>query len=155
MSGLKVNLMISSLRALGARVEGTLAGQLPAAIRKNMLVELWVGMAYGAFYAMTIPFIPVLLRRSGATPEMLAIYTSQQFLGSVLTAFSIVLMRRRRTMNIIVFCWLLSRSLILFFAFIVDPVWMLVLMDVPRRRSRASCSLWYSLPLARLLVETR
>ena len=64
--------MISSLRALGATMEVALAGQLPAAIRKNMLVELWVGMAYGAFYAMTIPFIPVLLRRSGATPEMLA-----------------------------------------------------------------------------------
>lgn len=119
--------MLSSLRALGARLEVTLAGQLPAAVHKNMLVELWVGMAYGAFYAMTIPFIPVLLRRSGATPEMLALYTSQQFLGSVLTAFSIVLMRRRRTMNIIVVCWILSRSLLLLFAFIVNPVWMLVL----------------------------
>lgn len=119
--------MISFLRALGIRLEERLAGQLPVAVHKNMVVELWVGMAYGAFYAMTIPFIPVILRRTGATPEMLAIYTSQQFLGSVLTAFSIVLMRRRRTMNIIVVCWILSRSLILLFALIVNPVWMLVL----------------------------
>ncbi len=116
-----------SLRALGAQVETLLAGQLPAQVRKNMLTEVWVAIAYGVFYATTLPFIPVLLRRSGATAEMVALYTAQQFIGSVLTAFSIVLMRRRRTMNIIVVCWLISRSLILFFAFIVNPVWMLVL----------------------------
>jgi MFS family permease len=119
--------MIASLRALGARVETALAGQLPVALRKNMMIELWVALTYGAFYATTLPFIPVLLRRSGATAEMVAIYTAQQFIGSVLTAFSIVLMRRRRTMNIIVVCWLIARSLILFFAFIVNPVWMLIL----------------------------
>ncbi|MEZ4615129.1 MAG: MFS transporter [Caldilineaceae bacterium] len=113
--------------ALGARIERMLAGQLPAALRKNMMIELWVAITYGIFYAMTLPFIPVLLRRSGATAEMVALYTAQQFIGSVLTAFSIVLMRRRRTMNIIVVCWLISRSLILFFAFIVNPVWMLIL----------------------------
>ncbi|MEZ4675097.1 MAG: MFS transporter [Caldilineaceae bacterium] len=119
--------MMSALRALGARIERMLAGQLPAALRKNMMIELWVAITYGIFYAMTLPFIPVLLRRSGATAEMVALYTAQQFIGSVLTAFSIVLMRRRRTMNIIVVCWLISRSLILFFAFIVNPVWMLIL----------------------------
>ncbi len=119
--------MMSALRALGARFETMLAGQLPAALRKNMMIELWVAVTYGIFYATTLPFIPVLLRRSGATAEMVALYTAQQFIGSVLTAFSIVLMRRRRTMNIIVVCWLISRSLILFFAFIVNPVWMLIL----------------------------
>lgn len=119
--------MMSALRALGARIETMLAGQLPAALRKNMMIELWVAITYGIFYATTLPFIPVLLRRSGATAEMVALYTAQQFIGSVLTAFSIVLMRRRRTMNIIVVCWLISRSLILFFAFIVNPIWMLIL----------------------------
>jgi MFS family permease len=58
---------------------------------------------------------------------MIAFYTSQQFVGSVLTAFSIVLMRRRRTMNVITVSWLLARSLFLFFAFIQHPVWMIVL----------------------------
>lgn len=118
--------MISSLRALGTQVEVALAGQLPAGVRKNMLIELWVGLAYGVFFAATIPFIPVLLRRSGASEMLLAVYTSQQFVGSVLTAFSIVLMRRRRTMNVITICWFLSRAMLLFFAFIVDPLWMVV-----------------------------
>lgn len=115
------------MRALGARLASALAGNLPVALRQNMMIELWVAIAYGIFYAMTLPFIPVLLRRSGATEAMVALYTSQQFIGSVLTAFSIVLMRRRRTMSIIVTCWLISRALILFFAFVVNPIWMLVL----------------------------
>ena len=119
--------MMATLKGIGSRIELTLAGPLSAPIRKNMYIEVWVALAYGAFYAMTLPFVPVILRRAGASELMLAIYTSQQFVGSVLTAFSIVLMRRRRTMNIIVLCWLLSRSLIMLFAFLVHPPWMIAL----------------------------
>lgn len=119
--------LLTAIRHLGARVETTLAGALPASIRQNMVIELWAALAYGAFYATTLPFVPVILRRNGASAELIAFYTSQQFVGSVLTAFSIVLMRRRRTMNVITISWLLARSLFLFFAFIVDPVWMIVL----------------------------
>lgn len=119
--------MLATLKGIGSRIELTLAGPLSDTIRKNMRIELWSALAYGAFYAATLPFLPVILRRAGASDLLLAIYTSQQFVGSVLTAFSIVLMRRRRTMNIIVVCWLISRSLILFFAFLVNPLWMIAL----------------------------
>lgn len=119
--------MLATLKGIGSRIELTLAGPLSDTIRKNMRIELWSALAYGAFYAATLPFLPVILRRAGASDLMLAIYTSQQFVGSVLTAFSIVLMRRRRTMNIIVVCWLISRSLILFFAFLVNPLLMIAL----------------------------
>ncbi len=115
------------LKELGARIENSFTGPLTESVRQNMHVELWAALAYGIFYAVTLPFIPVVLRRTGASPEMIAFYTSQQFVGSVLTAFSIVLMRRRRTMNIITFSWLVGRSLFLFFAFIVDPLWMVIL----------------------------
>ena|GEM_PF-261651 len=123
----KAAFMLASLKTIGWRIELALVGSLPPAIRNNMLIELWAALAFGAFFAATTPFLPVILRRAGATPTMLAIYTSQQFLGSVLTAFSIVLMRRRRTMNIITFSWLLSRSLFMLFAFLVHPVWMIAL----------------------------
>ena len=53
---------------------------------------------------------------------MLALYTALLFMGSVFTSFSIVLMRRRRTINIIVFCWLLGRSLFLLTAFVTGAV---------------------------------
>ncbi|MFN8489751.1 MAG: MFS transporter [Caldilineaceae bacterium] len=122
--------MLATIKGIGARIELTMVGQLSVTMRQNMLIELWTALAYGTFYAMAIPFIPAILRRSGATELMLAIYTSQQFIGSVLTAFSIVLMRRRRTMNIIVASWLLSRSLFMLFAFLVSPLWMIVLGTV-------------------------
>lgn len=122
--------MLATLKGIGTRIESTMVGQLSAIMRQNMLIELWTALAYGTFYAMTLPFIPAILRRGGATELMLAIYTSQQFIGSVLTAFSIVLMRRRRTMNIIVSSWLLSRSLFMIFAFLVNPLWMIVLGSI-------------------------
>lgn len=122
--------MLATIKGIGTRIELTMIGQLSATMRQNMRIELWTALAYGAFYAMTLPFIPAILRRGGATELMLAIYTSQQFIGSVLTAFSIVLMRRRRTMNIIVASWLLSRSLFMIFAFLVNPLWMIVLGTV-------------------------
>jgi MFS family permease len=117
----------AALKSLGARLESSLVGELNEIVRKNMRIELWAALAYGAFYAATLPFVPVILRRTGASVEMIAFYTSQQFVGSVLTAFSIVLMRRRRTMNIITLSWLLGRALFLFYAFIIDPLWMLIL----------------------------
>lgn len=109
------------------RVGESLTGSLSPAVRRNLTVELYSALAYGAFHAATIAFIPVILRRSGASPSMLAIYTATQFVGSVLTAFSIVLMRRRRTMSIILSSWTASRLLMALFAAVVQPVWMIVL----------------------------
>ena len=119
--------MFTTLKHLGARLEFSLAGELPAGVRKNMLTELWTALAYGAFWAMTMPFIPVILRRTGASAELIAFYTSWQFIGSVLTAFSIVLMRRRRTMNVVTISWLIARASIALYAFIVQPGWMVAL----------------------------
>lgn len=122
--------MIAAIKGVGAWFESRFTGSLAEEVRQNMHTELVAALAYGAFFAATLPFIPVVLRRAGASPEMIAFYTSQQFVGSVLTAFSIVLMRRRRTMNVITVSWLVGRSLFLLYALIVNPVWMLVLGTV-------------------------
>ncbi len=99
-------------------VETALAGSLTPSVRRVMHIELSMSLAYGVFYACIIPFTQVVLRRLGASVDMLALYTALLFAGSVFTSFSIVLMRRRRTINIIVFCWLLGRSLFLLTAFV-------------------------------------
>jgi len=99
-------------------IETALAGSLSPSVRRVMHVELSMSLAYGVFYATIFPFTQVVLRRLGASVDMLAVYTALLFAGSVFTAFSIVLMRRRRTINIIVFCWLLGRSLFLLTAFV-------------------------------------
>ena len=104
-------------RRAAAWLETALAGSLAPPVRRVMHIELSMSLAYGVFYATIIPFTQVVLRRQGATVEMLAIYTALLFLGSVFTSFSIVLMRRRRTVNIIIYCWLLGRSLFLLTAF--------------------------------------
>ena len=103
-------------------VETALAGSLSPTVRRVMHIELSMSLAYGVFYACIIPFTQVVLRRLGASVDMLALYTALLFVGSVFTSFSIVLMRRRRTINIIVFCWLLGRSLFLLTAFVTGAV---------------------------------
>ena len=111
-----------SLGRAGGWIEAALAGSLSPSVRRVMHIELSMSLAYGVFYATIFPFTHVVLRRMGATVDMLAIYTALLFVGSVFTSFSIVLMRRRRTINIIVFCWLLGRSLFLLTAFVTGAV---------------------------------
>ena len=115
------------LRRSGMWVETALAGSLPPSVRRVMHIELSMSLAYGVFYASIIPFTPVVLRRLGASVDMLAVYTSLAFVGSVFTSFSVVLMRRRRTINLIVFCWLLGRSLFLLTAVISGAIPLMVI----------------------------
>ncbi len=110
------------LNRTGMWLETALAGSLSPAVRRFMHIELSMSLAYGIFYACIIPFTQVVLRRLGASVDMLALYTALLFVGSVFTSFSIVIMRRRRTINIIVFCWLLGRSLFLLTAFVTGAV---------------------------------
>ena len=115
------------LRRSGMWVETAMAGSLPPSVRRVMHIELSMSLAYGVFYASIIPFTPVVLRRLGASVDMLAVYTSLAFVGSVFTSFSVVLMRRRRTINLIVFCWLLGRSLFLLTAVISGAIPLMVI----------------------------
>ncbi len=115
------------LRRAGLWIETALAGSLSASVRRVMHIELSMSLAYGVFYASIMPFTQVVLRRQGASVDMLALYTSLIFVGSIFTSFSIVLMRRRRTIKLIVFCWLLGRSLFLLTAFVSGAVPLMVI----------------------------
>lgn len=119
--------MLTTLSHAAKRLELSLAGPLSPGVRRNMITELWVSIAYGIFYAAAVGFLPVVLRRMGATSDLLAIYTSQLFVGSALASLSIVVMRRRRTMSFIGACWLVGRALFLAAAFISQALWMVVL----------------------------
>ena len=118
------------LRRAGMWIETALAGSMEPAVRRVMHIELSMALVYGVFYAIIFPFTPVVLRRLGATVDMLAFYAAFLYLGSVFTSFSIVLMRRRRTVNLIVFCWLVGRSLFLLTAFVsgVVPLMAIVIL---------------------------
>ena len=120
-------LTIVLLRKAGMWMETALAGSLSPSVRRVMHIELSMSLAYGVFYATIIPFTQVVLRRLGASVDMLAIFASLIFVGSIFTSFSVVLMRRRRTINLILFCWLLGRSLFLLTAFISGAVPLMVI----------------------------
>jgi MFS family permease len=114
-------------RRAGRQFEGLMTGALPADVRRNMHTEVLVALAYGAFYACTIPFIPVILRRLGASADMLALYAALQFLGSITSSLSIVLMQRRRTMTVILACWFTARALFILVAFFQGAVPLMVI----------------------------
>ena len=115
------------LRRAGLWIETALAGSLSASVRRVMHIELSMSLAFGVCYASIMPFTQVVLRRQGASVDMLALYTSLIFVGSIFTSFSIVLMRRRRTIKLIVFCWLLGRALFLLTAFVSGAVPLMVI----------------------------
>lgn len=107
---------MSRLNALADRAGVGFMRGLDPTVRYNVMTELWGSVAYGIFFAAALQFIPVVLRRLGATPEMLAVYTAETYLGSLLTSFSIVLMRRRRTKSFAAWCWFIGRLLFMLFA---------------------------------------
>lgn len=112
---------------MGAQMEARLAGALAKEVQRNMHIEVLSSVAYGIFYACVIPFIPVVLRRAGASADLIALYASLQFLGSITTSLSLVLMRRRRTFTVIITCWLLARALFLTTAIVQGSVPLIVL----------------------------
>lgn len=96
-------------------------------VRRNAILDLWGSIAYGIFFGAALQFIPVVLRNQGASAEMLALYTSQTYLGSILTSFSIILMRRRRTKSFAVACWYAARAIFLFIGLVKEVPWLVLL----------------------------
>lgn len=122
--------MSESLATIGRRLERGLTGRLPEDVRRNLRVEAVASLAYGVFYAGSVTFLPVVLRRLGAPSELLALYIAQTYLGSVLASFSVALMRGRHPKTFAVTCWLLARSLFLPAVLVVQAGWLLALTAV-------------------------
>ncbi|MFN8445423.1 MAG: MFS transporter [Caldilineaceae bacterium] len=118
-------LPVHRLRQLSSHLELILVGVLPPLVRRNMYIELVGSLAYGVLYTSGIAFVPVVLRRTGASETMLAIYVASQFIGSLLSSLSIPLMQRWKTKPVVLTCWFLSRASFALWAFIVNPLWML------------------------------
>jgi MFS family permease len=115
------------VRSVLSTIERRLIGGFPESIRINLRIEALASIAFGIFYAGAISFLPVVLRRLGASSELLALYVAQTYAGSVLASFSVMLMRGRRPKTFAVAFWLVGRSLFLFAAFIAQAGWLLAL----------------------------
>jgi predicted MFS family arabinose efflux permease len=117
----------STLGTIGRRLELALTGWLPDEVRRNLWIETLASIAFGIFYAAAISFMPVVLRRLGASSTLLAIYTAQTYLGSVLSTLGVLMMRRREPLTFATTCWLLARSLLLPTFLIAQAGWLLAL----------------------------
>ena len=100
---------------------------LTPAVRRNMRIELFSSIAYGIFTATCIQFIPVVLRRLGASTDQLAFYGAQGYFGSILTLVSVMLIGQRQPKGYLLFFWSMARGVFLCFAFVHDVRWALVL----------------------------
>ena len=107
---------MTSFTTLLRRVEYMLTGDLTASTRHNVHTELASSIVYGPFYAALL-FIPVVLERLGASPDILALYQSQTYLGLFLAAFSVMLIPRARVVIFLVIVWSLGRG-----AFLLTPL---------------------------------
>ena len=114
------------LRGLSGWLGAGFTADLPPTVRYNVYTELWGSVAFGVFWAAALQFVPVVLRRMGAGPELIAFYTAQTYLGAILTSLSIVMMRGRRTKNFAVWCWMIGRSTFFVFAVINEAYWLMV-----------------------------
>ncbi|HEX9371903.1 MAG TPA: MFS transporter [Roseiflexaceae bacterium] len=119
--------MASTLGTIGRRLELALTGRVPDDMRRNLRIETAASVAYGVFYAAAVSFMPVVLRRLGASATLLAIYTAQTYLGSVLSTLGVLMMRRRRPKVFAATCWLIGRSLLLPTFLIARAGWLLML----------------------------
>ena len=122
--------MRATLAIIGRRLELAFTGRLPEEVRHNVRVETIAAIAYGIFYAAALSFMPVVLRRLGASPGLLAVYTAQTYLGSILSTLGVLMMRRRRPLAFALICWLGGRSLLVWTFLVADAHWLLVLTAV-------------------------
>ena len=122
--------MRRSLPGVLRRAELELFGPLPEPVRDAARVELVAAMAFGVFFAGALNFMPVVLRRMGASTDQLALYVIFTFVGQLLSPLSLRLMRGRSPLGFAMALQGAARSLILLAALITDAGWLLALMAV-------------------------
>lgn len=103
---------------------------LPEGLRYNVGIEMAASILYGIFQAIALSFLPVVLRRLGADPSLLALYTAQTYLGSILSTFGIIMMRYYPPKLFALVCWLGGRMILVCTFFVVDAGWLLLLTAV-------------------------
>ncbi|HRF47780.1 MAG TPA: MFS transporter [Anaerolineales bacterium] len=104
------------LQAVVAR----LFGYLPPDVRHNQFADLFAALAFGPLVA-SLGFIPVVLRNLGASPEWLAVYSAQPFLGFVVAPWLALLFPPRFGLKrMALVAWAISRGSFLLIGLVGD-----------------------------------
>lgn len=119
--------MPSLLRVFLDTLATALVGPLPEDIRRNLRYDILAAAAYGVFYATIISFMPVVLRNLGATSTQLAFYTTSSYFGSLLSLFTVLVMRGPHMLRYALISWIFARGLFVLAFFVDTPEALLVL----------------------------
>ena len=108
--------MRSRLTALQYRLELLLIGPLRPDVRRKMYVDVRGAIAVSAYFAI-FSFVPIILRRMGASVQELAFYYAISALGLLTTSVGMWLMRRHGMRRVALLSWLAGRGALL------PPAW--------------------------------
>ena len=111
------------------RLSSVLIGPITLQTRSNIVTDVFASVMYGPFNAALL-FVPVVLQRLGATPDMVAIYQSQAYIGLFLAAFSVSLIPRARILLFLAVIWTIGRGSFLFAGFVTGAAGLLGLAVV-------------------------
>lgn len=110
-----------------ARLEQALFGRLPEHVRHNTRVELLASILYGGFFAGTLAFLPVVLRRLGADTSQLALYVTLTYVGQLFAPLSLTILRHMPALKFASVVWGAGRGIFVMALFVTDSRWLLVL----------------------------
>ena len=117
----------SFLTRLQLRLEMWLVGPLDPQVRQDMYVDVRAACTHSVI-ATILTFIPIILRRSGATTQQIAYYFAITALGLLTTNISVWLMRRWGMKRVALVCWLLGRGSLLFTALAFNATSLLIIL---------------------------
>ena len=121
--------LFTSLVRIRTRIEMWLVGPLDAQVRRDMYTDLSAACTHSVV-ATILTFIPIILRRSGATTEQVAYYFAITALGLLTTNVSVKLMQRWGMKRIALLCWLLGRGSFLLTAIAFDVTPLLIIFTI-------------------------
>src|SRR5258706_5483251 len=121
--------IVSWLRERPARAEMLLVGPLATAVRCNLHRDL-LAACVGSLMSAVLSFVPIVLRRLGATDTQLALYLAITALGLISTSVGVWLMRRWGSARVAILSWMVGRISFLAAALATSAVGLLSLLSV-------------------------
>lgn len=95
---------------------------VPADLRRNFSLDLTASLLVGVYVAGVNTFVPVVARRMGAGPILLAFITAAPAAGNIISVLAAHYLQGRRKQPYMVAAWTLARAMFLFSPLLVAPL---------------------------------
>src|ERR1051325_10718509 len=119
----------SLLSTFRQRAEYWLVGSLEPMVRRDMDVDIRAACTHSVM-ATILNFIPIILRRTGASTDQIAYYFAVTSMGLLTTGISMWLMRQFGMKKVALVFWILGRGSFLLTAFALNSKVLLMIFTV-------------------------